>query len=261
MAIIDPRGLRCGERLRRCTDLARLLWPYLYLSSNSVGRLELSYDENVLAFRFQRPPSEERYRTVILEYRRNWLLFPYLAPDGSTWGQWWVLKGALPKEPRREDLRTPAPPKPAWDAWIAEYRAWKQERAAVAFGELPVSDGSPGGGAAPAELVAAVLEAIRGAFPTADEPIARQLVMVALAVRPGWKASEVLPALKQAHQGRRQDSVGLYFTTLPAVLRTWAAAEAQAAARPVVVEEPASGLSDEEITRRDLERLKQIGWR
>lgn len=43
MAIIDPEGLFSGDRLRRCSNLAQLHWPRLYLAANGFARLEINF--------------------------------------------------------------------------------------------------------------------------------------------------------------------------------------------------------------------------
>jgi hypothetical protein len=40
VAIIDPEGLFGGDRLRRCSNVAQLHWPRLFLGSDGFARLE-----------------------------------------------------------------------------------------------------------------------------------------------------------------------------------------------------------------------------
>ena len=43
MSIIDPSGLFGGDRLRRCSNVAQLHWPRLFLASDGFARLEMNY--------------------------------------------------------------------------------------------------------------------------------------------------------------------------------------------------------------------------
>lgn len=144
MAIIDPDGLFNGERLKRCSIMARLYWPYFWLASNGFGRLEISYHRIVgRAFStFEPPPSEGSVMSYLKEYADAHLLFIYEC-DGQLWGQWDAKENTLNKYKTASDRRSPAPPQKDWDEWVALYRSENKPSAitrAVFFklsGELP----------------------------------------------------------------------------------------------------------------------------
>lgn len=259
MAIIDPRGLTNGERLRACSDLARLWWPILFLQANSLGRFEVNYQANVLAAGFRRPPPPERYHQMLGEYRDNYLLFLYSAPDGSAWGQWYAKPGTLPSHKRRDELDTPAPPLDEFDAWCQEYAQRKRQQAAAAFGDIPVARTTPRVSDVPTPLVAAVLRVCREAYPDTTESLARQITMAALAVRPKWTAQEVGIHLRLA-QKREQRGAALFLRTLPPVLRALDATPKQASLPLAALDDTpdSSGLSDEQIAEMDRLRIRRI---
>lgn len=253
MALIDPEGLANGERLRACSDLARLWWPMLFLQGNTLGRMEIDYASNILRYGMSKPPTESRYAEMILEYRTNYLLFLYLDKIGATWGQWWAKPNSLPSYKTNPDKATPAPPQEEFVAWCNEYHAIKRQASLERFGSLPASEGAEPG---EQPLAAAVLNAVRGFFVAADMAIARQITMAGLAVRPDWKVAEVTSIVRMAYQ-RNQRSPALFCQTVPDVLRTMAAREEEMASRPAMPEEePMVGpqLTEEEIARRDRER-------
>lgn len=260
MAVIYSEGLTNGQRLRLCSDTARLWFPYLFSQANNFGRLEIDYAKNVLIYGMECPPTEGRFTKLIAEYKANYLLFLYGEPrSGAIWGQWWAKEKSLPDYKRREDLASPAPPKGAFEAWQAEYAALKRQAGAEAFGELPASAGPSRAAETPQPLVVAVLEACREWFPATDEAMARQIVMVALAVRPGWKVSEVGPTMKAARWKAQEGAAG-YLKTLPNVLKALAAKESQLSlfvASQFPETHAVSTLSDEEIAARDRERLSR----
>lgn len=126
MAIIDPDGLFGGDRLRGCSDLARLLWPYLYLASNGYGRLELNRHRIVARCfsDFGQPPSEPQLIDVLEEYQRNRLLFVYEV-GGQLWGAWDTPSKSLPDYKTARDRKSPAPPEPEFSQWRKAYRDQK----------------------------------------------------------------------------------------------------------------------------------------
>lgn len=63
------------------------------------------------------PPKQKQ----IGEYNKNFLLFPYQAESGASWGQWLVPKKVLPKYKRAIDIQSPAPPE-------VEFRACLEAR-------------------------------------------------------------------------------------------------------------------------------------
>lgn len=123
MAIIDPDGLFHGDRLRRCSDTARLAWPHLFLLANGFGRIEINYDRiaAVVFAGYKDPPSEQAVYGWVQEYRDAHLLFLYEA-RGQLWGQWDCKSGCLPRWKSRKDHDSPEPPQPAYDAWLRAYR-------------------------------------------------------------------------------------------------------------------------------------------
>lgn len=123
MAIIDPDGLFNGDRLRQCSDMARLHWPYLFLAANGYGRFEVNYRRIATAVYvdFHHPPTEEEFYGYIGEYRRRHLLFLYEARD-QIWGQWDCKPGSLKRHKTAKDRTSPEPPMGAFDSWIRSYR-------------------------------------------------------------------------------------------------------------------------------------------
>lgn len=120
--IIDPDGLFNGDRLRKCSNLARLYWPYLMLASNGFGRIELSYHKVVgRCFADFRPlPTEVEIMGCIQEYRDNYLLFVYQC-DGQVWGQWDCDQKHLNKYKTSLDKRSPNPPEDLWKDFKNSY--------------------------------------------------------------------------------------------------------------------------------------------
>ena len=146
MAIIDAEGLFKGERLQKCSDLARYCWPYLFLASNGYGRLELDYHniaERAFAG-FKEPLSEDEFCRIMREYRDARLLFVYQAGD-ALWGQWDATKGSLPRFKTRRDEDSPKPPAIEMESFFAEYRSGKHNpktsenlrKILEGFGEVP----------------------------------------------------------------------------------------------------------------------------
>ena len=123
MAIIDPDGLFSGDRLRRCSNIAQLHWPRLFLASDGFGRLELNYARIVgRAYQTFRPiPSEPDINAVLLEFEENYLLFGYEI-DGRLWGQWDTRLEFLPRYKTAADHRSPKPPEALFSEWLRRYR-------------------------------------------------------------------------------------------------------------------------------------------
>jgi hypothetical protein len=121
MAIIDPNGLFNGDRLRKCSNQARLHWPYFFLASNGYGRLEINYQKIVdRAFAGFNPcPSQAEVERYILEYHSAFLLYLYVSDDGKVWGQWDTRSSWLNKYKTAEDRRSPAPN-------LDDFRKWKE---------------------------------------------------------------------------------------------------------------------------------------
>lgn len=112
MAIIDSKGLFLGDRLAWCSDEAQLHWPRLYSAANNYARLELTYAKIIATayVNFKRKPTETQFWAWIKEYRTNFLLFVYQAPDGQIWGQWQTNERYLLGHKNAEDKRSPVPP-------------------------------------------------------------------------------------------------------------------------------------------------------
>lgn len=139
MAIIEPEALYKGERLRRCSDQARLAWPYLFLAADGFGRLHLDYRDLVgrVYLGFKNPPAEETFWVMFQEYRDNHLAFLYEA-GGNLWCQWYCKPNCLPRHKTKRDYLSPEPPQSEYDKWISSYV--KQTRALPAiFRNLPKS--------------------------------------------------------------------------------------------------------------------------
>lgn len=119
--IIDAKGLTGGDRLKACSDEARLWWPYLFLQANGFGRMELDYHRLIVQCAFKRPPTEEEFCAMVQEYRSNYLAFVYEAPDGAVWLQWWAKPGSLPRYQTAEDKRSPEPPAKEYERWKKSY--------------------------------------------------------------------------------------------------------------------------------------------
>ncbi len=124
MAIIDRDGLFGGRRLLRCSDRARLLWPYLFLAANGFGRIELDWQQITYeVFRgFSKPIKESELVAVFEEYRTRHLIFTY-KHGGQTWGQWFCKAGSLPRWKTTKDKNSPEPPAEAYDLWLKSYGA------------------------------------------------------------------------------------------------------------------------------------------
>ncbi len=123
VAIIDPNGLFGGDRLRRCSNLAQLHWPRLFLASDGYARLEINYAKIIgRAYSTFNPfPSDSELSSWIEEYARNYLLFVYSA-GGQLWGQWDTRSELLPRYKTAQDRRSPVPPEPQFTHWKRKYR-------------------------------------------------------------------------------------------------------------------------------------------
>jgi hypothetical protein len=136
MSIIDPSGLFGGDRLRRCSNIAQLHWPRLFLASDGYGRIEINYARIVgKAYPGFNPiPSETELQAFIQEYVDNFLLFPYQA-GGQLWGQWDTRSELLPRYKTSADRRSPHPPELAFTQWKQLYSA-EQKAFPKSFGKL-----------------------------------------------------------------------------------------------------------------------------
>lgn len=127
MPIIDADGLFSGSRLRKCSNMARLYWPYLFQASNGYGRIELDPLRIIArAFHSFRPqPSQEELIGYIGEYADNHLLFVY-EYDGQLWGQWDTDRKFLPRWPTVADKKSPSPDPEGYRLWKDKYVSEKK---------------------------------------------------------------------------------------------------------------------------------------
>jgi hypothetical protein len=136
MAIIDRVGLFNGKRLRRCSTMARLYWPHLFLIANGFARIELDFDS--IAFDFASfgasAPTGTEITNYFEEYEKNHLLFAYDA-DGQRWAQWDTRHSYLKNFKTVADKKSPSPPEPEYSRWLWEqhgddWRAYHWDREA-----------------------------------------------------------------------------------------------------------------------------------
>lgn len=128
MAIIDPDGLFCGERLAACSDMAKLYWPRFFLASNGYGRLELSYKSLVSRVfgNFQKIPESSEIWQIFREYEANFLAVLYESSDGCWWCQFITSEKYLPKYKKTRDNDSPAPTFEQMEKSRMGYLAWKK---------------------------------------------------------------------------------------------------------------------------------------
>lgn len=119
---IDADGLFEGERLRKCSDHARLLWPYLFLKSNGFARLEIDLPVIIshCFLAFKTPPSKEEIAKAIREYRDVGLLFLW-SFNGKLWGEWICPESCKRRYKTAKDEKSPVPPKYDFDAYIVQH--------------------------------------------------------------------------------------------------------------------------------------------
>jgi hypothetical protein len=156
MPIINPSGLFSGQRLRRCSDGARLYWPYFFLASDGFARIEIDYHALIarVFVGFQNVPSEEEFSGLIREYWHAYLLFVYQV-EGVLWGQWDTNDKYLPRHKSRADQKSPKPPQAAYDEWLAARKSQETnglrrlseilQKTSALFGNLPKPLGGVGG--------------------------------------------------------------------------------------------------------------------
>jgi hypothetical protein len=140
--LIDPQGLFYGDRISACSDEAQLHFPRLMAASNGFGRIELSISKlhSTVYANFKVKPTREQIQRWIREYHVNFLLFIYRAENGSTWGQWSVSKGKLPKYKTAEDNRSPAADHDAFLAYQRSYVELKKSRYASERDYIDISE-------------------------------------------------------------------------------------------------------------------------
>lgn len=119
---IDPDGYFDGQRMRNCSDTARLLWPPLYLAANGLGRLELDCENLIYRhFRgYKNPPTEEQLMASFMEYRAFHLAFLYES-SGRDWAQFWIKPGFAPEYVLKRDRSSPEPPANEFRQWLVSY--------------------------------------------------------------------------------------------------------------------------------------------
>lgn len=138
--VLEPDGLFHGERLKKCSDLARLYYPYLMAASNGFARLELNY-ERVMdrgLNNFEKPLSREAFFAIIREYRDNYLMFLYKAKN-QYWGQFVTDSKYLPRHKTAKDRQSPEPP---IEKYVEFQEAYELSKTTVPadlenFGEVP----------------------------------------------------------------------------------------------------------------------------
>lgn len=129
MSVIDAAGLFGGDRFDLVSDEARLYWPHFWCASNTAGRIELNYRKLCAsAFgRWKKRPTEEKFWSIIAEYRDGYLLFVYEV-EGGIWGAWDTSEKFLPRHKHAADLRSPAPAVRDFLEWKNEYVAKKNAK-------------------------------------------------------------------------------------------------------------------------------------
>lgn len=134
MAIIHADGLSHGDRLKRCSDMAQLYWPFFYVASNTCARLEINYPKLIATIfaNLKEPPSEEDFFSYLGEYQDVYLLFVYQV-EGRIWGQWDTPEDNLLKYKLKADRNTPEPPAEEFQRWRAEYQKQKAQNGAKSF--------------------------------------------------------------------------------------------------------------------------------
>jgi len=118
MPVIDGDGLSGGKRLRRCSDRARLYWPYLFCTSNGYGRFEVDCTKIIAHcfLGFKTPPTEAEVLEVIEEYEAVGLLFLWRS-RGEVWAQWDTKDRYLKRHKTASDKDSPIPPETEFSDW------------------------------------------------------------------------------------------------------------------------------------------------
>lgn len=130
MPIIDPDGYFGGDRFAMVSDSARMVWPTFFLASNTVARIELSYDKVIAKafYRWKKKPTETQFWAWIEEYSKAFLLFVYETEDGQIWGQWDTSEEHLVKYKLKADLESPAPTARDFLEWKNQYVSTKKSK-------------------------------------------------------------------------------------------------------------------------------------
>jgi hypothetical protein len=127
----NPKHLFASERLASCSDLAQLHYSRFILTSNTLGRTELT-PGNIRRAAYptiRDQPTDEQIFGFINEYSENFLLFVYVDPvTGAPWGQWLIPDTYLANYQTAEDKRTPAPNEKAIAAYRQSYYDKKRRK-------------------------------------------------------------------------------------------------------------------------------------
>jgi hypothetical protein len=168
MAIIDPEGLFNGDRLRRCSNIAQLHFPRLFLASDGNARLEINYARIIgRAYpTFDPIPSSTELQSFIQEYAKNYLLFVFEV-DGQLWGQWDTNPKFLPRFKTALDRRSPIPPESAFTQWKRRYR---EETKSLPKSFQNISGAFPCGVGVGVKTFCASDDARVGELPSIDNP-------------------------------------------------------------------------------------------
>jgi hypothetical protein len=142
VAILDYDGLVNGERIKACSDSARLAFPYFLAAANTCSRFELDFARLCHIFQnFKKPFKEEQIAEFIKEYTDEYLLFTYAAEDGSYWGQ--IDTKWLPTYQKEADKKTPAPDPAEYARWQEKYAEKKRALSSKKFAALTQAAKSP----------------------------------------------------------------------------------------------------------------------
>jgi hypothetical protein len=137
--IIDADGLFNGDRLRKCSKMARLYYVHLMGCANSCGRMEINYrrlaPRAFANFAPDEVPNEPELLSYVREYAQNRLLFLYTS-GGQLWGQWDYKPGTFGKYQSNRDKKTPEPPKEDFEKWQLDHTEWKDSDAKPCFFNL-----------------------------------------------------------------------------------------------------------------------------
>lgn len=128
MAIITQDGLFYGDRVKKLSQVAQLMYPRYMVAANTVGRLELNY-QKVLATVYASLPTkftEQEFWGHVGEYYTANLLFTYEA-DGQIWGQWDTPANLMPRHPLKADVLRAIPPPDAFGLWQEMIKKKKEE--------------------------------------------------------------------------------------------------------------------------------------
>lgn len=114
--------------------MAQLYWPRFFVASNTCGRIELNYEKLTATAFASLPvkPTVEEFWGFVGEYYTAHLLFTYDS-EGQIWGKWDTDPALLPKHKLKQDLRSPEPPKDAWDLWVEQYKQRKHDNRPKVF--------------------------------------------------------------------------------------------------------------------------------